>query len=334
MIAFVALSVLLAFAVAIALAWPLRRRSRRAFLALAAATPLLALCLYQLVGTPAGLDPGMRESPDTLEDAVARLEADLERDPRQIEGWRLLGRAYREMGRPADAREALERAARLDPEDLSAQVEYAQARSLADPQQRFDEEAARILERVLALDPGHDRARLFLGIAQRQAGRDADAAATWEPLLARLGGEAAAGLREQIDAARAAAGLPPLETAAPEASPHAVTVRVSFDPDFAASVRVDPDAAVFVIARVPGGPPMPVAVQRRYVSELPLELVLDDGDSPMPTQTLSDVGEVELVARISSDGSATPQEDDVTSVPVRIALPADAPVELVLGGIR
>jgi cytochrome c-type biogenesis protein CcmH len=88
---------------------------------------------------------------------------------------------------------------------------------------------------------------------------------------------------------------------------------------------------VFVIARQPGGPPMPVAVERHALSELPLTAQLDDGDSPMPTLKLSQLGEVELVARLSASGEAMKQDGDIESKPVRITLPAKAPVELVIG---
>lgn len=329
MATYLVLAALLAVATGVALAWPLRR-SRAAFAAIAVSVPLLALCLYQFVGTPGALDPAQRKAPETLEEAIAQLQADLERDPRQIDGWRLLGRALQQQGRAAQARDAFARAAALAPDDLPAQIEYAESRSRADPQRRFDEIALQTLERVLRLDPGQERARLFLGIAYRQHGRDAEAAQTWEPLLAALGAEAAGGLREQIDAARRAAGLDPLPEPAADAAP-GLRVRVSLDPAFAARVRLDPEAVVFVIARAPGGPPMPVAVQRRRVAELPLELTLTDRDSPMPTQPLSALREVEVLARISASGDATPAEGDPASVPARVSLPADGAVELVLG---
>lgn len=335
---FVTIAAALALAVAAVLAAPLRGHSRRAAMAVAMAVPLLAAGLYLMVGTPAGLDPAQRKAPATIEEAVALLEADLERDPRQPEGWRLLGRAYTGMGRPAEALDAFRRAASLDPENLDAQVEHAGAIAAADPRHRFGEEATAILERVLQADPGHQRARLFLGIALRQDGDNARAAETWEPLLSQLGPEAAAGLLEQVNEARVEAGLEPLaalpQAAEAEASANAVLVRVSLDPEFASMVRLDPDAVVFVVARVPDGSPMPVAAQRRLVRELPLELTLDDGDAVMPTQALSAVQEVELVARISSDGTATARSDDVTSPPVRVTLPVEGTVELVLGANR
>ncbi|MGJ4728175.1 c-type cytochrome biogenesis protein CcmI/CycH, partial [Luteimonas sp. SDU101] len=111
----------------------------------------------------------------------------------------------------------------------------------------------------------------------------------------------------------------------------ALRVRVSLDPDFAARVRLRGDAAVFVIARAAGGPPMPVAVERHALQDLPLDIVLDDGDSPMPTAKLSALTDIELVARISATGSANRAEGDIESAAVRVKLPADAPVELVIG---
>ena len=103
------------------------------------------------------------------------------------------------------------------------------------------------------------------------------------------------------------------------------------DPAFAAKVRLDGNAQVFVIARQPAGPPMPVAVEKRSVTELPFTASLDDADSPMPTLKLSQMPEVELIARLSSSGIANKQDGDIESKPVRVALPAKGPVELVIG---
>lgn len=335
---FLLISALVILAVTAIMVAPLRGRSRPAAIAMAVAVPVLAVGLYMIVGAPRGLDPGQREAPTTMEEAVVRLEADLGRNPEQPQGWRLLGRAYAEMERPEDARDAFGRAATLEPDNLDGQVEYAGAIGATDPQHRFNEQATDILQQVLQADPGHQRARLFLGIAQRQQGQDAQAAETWEPLLSELGPQAAAGLFDQVNQARADAGLEPLtelpQAPAVEVSPNAVPVRVAFDPGFTSMVQVDPNAVIFVVARLPDGSPMPVAAQRRLAHELPVELVLDDSDAVMPTQSLSMVEEVELVARVSSDGTATPQPDDVTSPPVRVTLPVDGPVELVLGAIR
>ncbi len=246
-----------------------------------------------------------------------------------MEGWALLGQAYLHLDRPAQAADALARAAALAPDNPDILTEAAQARALAAPEHGFDARASAWLEAALKANPTHQRARWFLGVAQRQRGENAQAATTWEPLLAQVDTATAASLRKEINAARAQAGLAPL--AAPAAPAPLLSVKVSLDPALAARVRLQPDATVFVIARQAGGPPMPVAVQKHPVSALPLEVRLGDGDSPMPTLTLSQLREVELVARLSASGQAMRQDGDLESAPVRVTLPAAQPITLVIG---
>lgn len=303
--------------------------------ALVAVLAMTTALLYALVGTPNALDPAQRAAPQTLAEAVTQLEAELERDPNQVEGLRLLGRSYTALQRRADARDAFARAIKLAPDDPDLLVEAAEARAMANAGNRFDADAVALLRAALALQPMHQRGRWFLGIAQRQAGQPAEAAKTWEPLLAVVEPATAATLRPQIDAARQEAGLPPLPAAAaPAPGPNALTLTVALDPDFAARVRLRGDTTVFVIARVPGGPPMPVAVEKHPLSSLPLTVTLDDADSLMPTQKLSALKEIEVFARLSASGDATRQNGDIDSAPVRLALPASAPVALTIGTAR
>lgn len=310
---------------------------------------LAVFLLYRLVGTPAALDPAVRAAPATLDAAITQLEARLQADPSQLEGWRLLGQAQISAKNAAKAADAFAHAAQLAPDDADVLVEAAESRALAAPEHRIDAQGVAWLDHALQLQPTHQRARWFSGIAKRQAGDAAGAAATWEPLLAEVDASAAAALRGQIDAARADAGLPALPamaqpTASAAALPapaqasapgtHAIQVRVALDPGLAARARLDGSATVFVIARAPDGPPMPIAVERHSVSELPFTATLDDADGPMPTVKLSGVAAVELVARISRSGDATAQAGDLESPPLRVQLPAKAPVDLVIGQSR
>ena len=314
--------------------WPLWRTRPWPLAAAVLALAVSVLALYRVVGTPAALEQTARAAPQSLEDAVAQLRAELERNPNQPEGWALLARSQAALGDAAGARDTYARAVQLAPDEPSLLVDAAESRAQADPQRRFDAQAVQWLKRALQLQPGHPRAGWFLGVWQRQSGQPAEAARTWESLLGAVDAATARSLREQIDLARAEAGLSPLPSvAAPAAagSANALTVKVALDPEFAARVRLRGDATVFVIARIPGGPPMPVAVERRSLQELPLQVVLDDADSPMPTQKLSALQEVEVFARLSASGQANRGEGDIESAPVRVALPADAPVELRIG---
>ena len=334
------------------------------------------LALYRLVGTPAALELAQQPhaasplaaagTPQSLEEAVAQLRTELERNPAQPEGWALLARSLTAMGDQESARDAYAFAVQLAPDQPALLVEAAESRAMADPQRRFDEQAVTWLRHALELEPGHQRGTWFLGVAQRQARQPVEAALTWESLLGQVDEATANSLRVQINEARAEAGLPPLPAAtaataagataagataaagttaagatgaaaagttaaagAESASANALTVRVSLDP--AVAGKLPDEATVFVMARPVDGPPMPVAAERHAVRDLPLQVLLDDADSPMPTLKLSEMQEVVLLARVSASGSANRGDGDLESAPVRVTLPASGPIELVIG---
>ena len=334
---FIALAVLLTLAVLAGVLWPLWRESRMLVIGGVVALGLATFALYRVTGTPASIEQAANAMPVSLEAVIAELRAELKRNPNQPEGWQLLGKTLASEGKLAEASDAFAQAVKLLPDDPNLLVEAAQARLYASPDRKLDAQAIAWVRHALSQQPGHQRATWLLGISQRQNGQPAEAAKTWEPLLSQVDPATAATLRQQIDAARGEAGLPPLpaavvEPAAQTASANALMVKVALDPDFASRVRLRGETTVFVIARIPGGPPMPVAVEKHTLQDLPLTLTLDDGDSPMPTQKLSALKEVELVARLSASGDPMRQEGDLESKPMRVTLPAAAPVELVLGG--
>lgn len=331
MTVFIAIAALLCLIVLATLLRPLWRDARGVALGIGVITLLSTALLYRLIGTPQALDPASGQAPQTLEEAVVQLKAALARDPQQAQGWALLGQAYLRMEDAANARDAFAKAAKLAPENADFLTEAAQSRAMANANRSFDKQALGLLESALKVDPNHQRARWFLGVAQRQTGKSAEAAATWAPLLAQVSTDTAASLRREINAARADAGLSPLaEAATPPAAATLLTVEVALDPALAERVRLQPNATVYVIARQPGSP-MPVAAQKHAVSELPFSAALSDADSPMPTLKLSQLQEVELVARLSASGEANRQEGDLESKPMRVKLPADRPVQLVIG---
>ena len=326
---FIALAAGLTLAVLAVLLRPLWRDARGVALGIAVIALASSALLYRIVGTPQALDAANLTAPETLGDAIAQLQTELARNPEQAEGWRLLGMAYQRESKPLDAREAYAKAASLAAGNADILTEAAQSRALADAKRLFDANAIDLLQAALKADANHQRARWFLGIAQRQGGDNAAAAATWEPLLAQVDAATAASLRKEIDAARNAAGMSPLPAVTSTAT--SLQVKIALDPAFAARVRLRGDASVFVIARAPDGPPMPIAVEKRSVSELPFTATLDDDDSLMPSGKLSQQREVELVARLSASGEGKRQEGDIESKPVRIVLPAKAPVVLNIG---
>ena len=327
MSAFVVASLVLVLVVVAYVLRPVLHAHRLTGVAIFASVLVMTGALYFAIGTPRALDPAQRRAPQTLDDAIAQLEAKLADEPGEIDGWRLLARAYTAQGRHAEARDALARAVTVAPDEPDLLADAAEARANADKDHRFDDKAVQMLRHALDKQPMHQRARWFLGIAQRQAGQAAEAAKTWEPLLATVESDVATTLRPQINAARAEAGLPELAAPAPvAASGKGITVKVELAE--ALRDRVPAGATLFVIAREPGGPPIPVAAEKLTAAQLPLEVRLDDGDSLMPTKKFSDLIKAEITARLSASGDAMPKAGDLEAAPVQTATDAKAPVVL------
>lgn len=321
-----AFAALAAAVMALMVLWPLRGSGRRGFIALTVALGVGGCALYVLVGTPEAATPRTESAASNdLQQGIRDLQQALEREPQRADGWALLGRSQLAVGQVSEANAAFERAVALAPDEAPVLVEAAQARAQAHPTRQFDDTALQWLRHAQQVDPNSERAAWLIGVALRQRGQNEEAAKVWEALLPRLEPGAAAALREQIAIARST------DTDAPAAASggHALQVSVAL----AAGTRMDalpPTASVFIIARQPGGPPMPVAVERHALADLPLTVTLDDADSPMPTVKLSALDEVEVFARVSASGQANRQQGDVDSEAVRVKLPHTGVVELTL----
>jgi len=74
---------------------------------------------------------------------------------------------------------------------------------------------------------------------------------------------------------------------------------------------VDPGDLVFVYAKAAKGPPMPLAVKRLTVSELPAAVTLSDADAMMAEMKLSAFDLVVVGARISKSGNPVAQAGDL-----------------------
>jgi cytochrome c-type biogenesis protein CcmH len=108
-------------------------------------------------------------------------------------------------------------------------------------------------------------------------------------------------------------------------------VQIGITPALAA--RIPAGAVLFVFARAPGGPPMPLAV-RKLPARLPASVVLTDGMGMAPSMNLSSVPDVVITARISASGQPLPQAGDFEGrsapVPVRQTTPVAVTIDKVL----
>ena len=304
------------------------RRRPLAAVATAIALPVAAAGLYLVLGAPAALDPEQTQ-PELgradVEAMVERLAQRLQNQPDDAEGWAMLGRSYRVLGRNLEAAQAYAKAERVVAADPRLLVDYAESLALAHGGS-LQGKPAELVARALELDPGNPLALMLSGAVSFQREDYAGALRQWEKVQALLapGSEEAQAVGESIAKARElAAAQPPAKAAAKApAGKAAAAAKVAGTVRLAGELasKAAPTDTVFVFARAAGGPGAPLAVIRRQVKDLPLDFSLDDSMAMAPDRKLSGFPEVVVGARVSRSGDAIPRSGDLQglSKPVKV----------------
>ena len=301
---------------------------------------------------------------------LGRLEKRLAERPDDPQGWAVLARTYIAMDRFPDAVEALEKLRSLvgdEPEvlvSLADVMAMAQGGSMAGkPVELVKLALAKQPDNPIAMwlagnaaaeakqwqealdywratlefvEPGSESAS---ELQQRIAGAES-----------KLGGAPGAKPTEPPAAAPAASGAtppPPAPSAAPAPEPAAagpvtatappaaplpaapgIKVQVTIAPSLAE--RAKADDVVFVYARVPAGPPMPVAAVRLKAGQLPLTVTLDDSTRVLPGVQLSQFPEVRVEARVARAGDAAARPGDLRGEVTGVKTATAEPVVVVI----
>lgn len=266
--------------------------------------PVTAAVLYAFVNTyPWITSPVMAAPPAADTPEIAALRQDAQAAPGDAVGWSRLGDAYMAVERYAEAREAFLRAMELTGDSV-IRLSFAEAAILAD-RNALTAEAGMVLDEVLQLEPGNPKALWYGGMAAMARGDRELTRQRWTALLALSPPPQVRQIIEQqlaqLDANAAPTGDGGDDTRIP--------VRISIKPELA--VRIEPGAALFLIARSAGGAGPPLAVVRRNAVRLPLDLEISDADSMVPGRSLAELGEVRLTARIANDGEAMAASGDL-----------------------
>lgn len=295
----------------------------------------------------------------SMEVLVQRLEERLQAEPDNIDGWLMLGRTALATDQVEKGLKAIEKAYALAPERVDVMLSYAQALAATSPTKRLAGQPTELIRAALAQEPENQVARWLGGMIDYQNGQIEAAITVWQTILGEMdpASDEAKNLRQMIAEAKAQPAQPaavaepapapatdaPATTEATAEQPAAVTttdaavessitVAVSLDPAMAAQVA--PDNAVFVFARAANGPPMPLAVKRLQVSDLPQTVTLDDSMAMSPGMRLSDFPDVVLGARVSKSGEAMPQSGDLEGLTDVVKRGTDTEVSVTINRIR
>ena len=254
-----------------------------------------------------------------------RLDSAGARDPENLEWAFLRGRLLEAEARFAEAAEAYENLLTKLPDEqvqdrAAIMTSMVQARFFSTGQQATDE-LYNTLKEALALAPGQRKPLGLAGIMAYELGNYQQAIEHWKALWIQLpeGSMEARTIANGIG--RAAEVLEEQGTRVDLSwmVPARVEVSVALSDDVRQQVPVN--ATVFVLARKLDGPPMPLAVQRLVVSQLPTTVVLDNSMAMAAGASIGDVDEVTITARVSLSGQPMAQAGDwqgqVFNVPTR-----------------
>lgn len=317
--------------------------------------PILAITGYLALGNPAALNPPDQQFLQMVDALAERLKT----NPQDAEGWVMLARAYQITGRIPESVAAFEKASALRPDDANLIAGHADA--LAMVQGSLSGKPFELIVKALKIDPNNQTALALAATAAMENGQFDESIALWRRLAAavepgsrdRQAVDQAIEQVQQVALARGvklaegntgaaatgtagtsatpalqAAAAAPTKGGAPAAATASISGEVTLAPELMRQAK--PDEAVFIFARAVDGPPLPLAVIRTTVKELPLRFTLDDSMSMAPTAKLSMHKQVVVSARVSRSGQAMPQPGDLigtvqpvavgaTGVQVRIA---------------
>jgi cytochrome c-type biogenesis protein CcmH len=258
---------------------------------------------------------------------LAGLAKKLEKEPGNLQGWAMLARSYKAVGRNADAEQAFGRAGSLLDSDAQLLADYADVIA-SNAGGNLGGRPTELIDKALKVDANNGMALWLSGTAAYQRGDYDKAIGTWERLVAQLepGSEDEQMLQNAIGEAYTksgksaptvargggSAGSPNPNTKGQAASTASAGVSGEVELDAALKAKALPTDIVMVIARLPGTR-MPMAVLRVPASQLPLKFTLDDSLAMNPESLISNAAQVEVEVRISKTGLAMPEPGDLLS---------------------
>lgn len=195
---------------------PLARRAsfltaRRTALLIALALPLGSAGMYWWMGAPQAIDPvtAQKADQDKISKMVDGLAERLKANPDNPNGWVMLARSYKVMGRLQEAEAAYVKAGPLVETEPDLLADYADLLA-ARAGNSLEGRPLVLINKALALNPLHPMSLMLAGNAAYQQGNFAVAVKHWEKLLSVLepGSPDVQQVGSDIAEARVKAGMP------------------------------------------------------------------------------------------------------------------------------
>ncbi len=283
--------------------------------------PLFSILTYFSLGEPDALKKAeIKQAPHVQTPTAADINAmvkgladRLKQEPDNVKGWIMLGRSYKHMKKYDLAAKAYANAYALDDNDPKLMLDYADVLSMTKGG-RMAGKAAELVFKSLEKLPNSISGLWLAGIAKAEIGENILAMQYWKKLETLLtpGSADLQALHQQMAAVQVqipgSEEIKPLITEVQQASVVSIDVKVSINSSIKA--KVSQGDTVFIYAKALTGSPMPLAIIRKQVSDLPLSVTLNDSMAMVPAMKLSNFNAVKVMARISKSGTAMQQKGD------------------------
>jgi cytochrome c-type biogenesis protein CcmH len=281
--------------------------------------PIASVLIYSKIGSPAsiGIPQTVQNTVENnamtgnVDQLLGTLKSKLENNPEDGKGWALLAATYVELERYAEAVPAYEKAVNLTPDDPQLLADYADALAVLN-NYNLAGKPEELANQALKLNPHNIKALLLAAAAATDRKDYKLAIPHWEQLQKDLPADSniLPKVKSTLVEIYTLTGVKPAATSAKGAAANvAVSGTITITPALAG--KLASTDTVFVFARAAQGSPMPLAIIRTTVKDLPYTYHLDDSNSLMPSNKLSQASEVVIVARVSKSGDAKPQAGDL-----------------------
>ena len=294
---------------------------------LGALLPIAAFGIYFWLGNPSALmamaeaqasakmDGGHEQGQGhDMAQLLKQIEAKVKANPKDGQGWVMLGRTYSALERWKEAADAYQEAIKLMPKDANALSSLAEVLAIANNRD-LDGEPMKLVRQALALDPSDSKALELAAIAAFQDEHYQEAIDYFTRLHSQMppGSPEAQDIQRAIQEAERRAGgnktakldnLSEQQMPANHPSVAAAGGSVSGKLDIAPALKgkLAPEDTVFIFARAGEGGGPPLAALRVRADQLPTAFELTDAMAMMPDNILSKYKAVTLTARVSKSG--------------------------------
>ncbi len=251
--------------------------------------------------------------PEQVEGMVKTLQTKLQANPSDAVGWAMLARTFSVVGRTTEAVDAYAHAVKLQGDDAALLVDYADALAVKNGRS-LEGEPLKLLTRALEVEPHNIKGLAMAGKYAFDHQDFTSAVRKWEQVVSQSPADNLfvqqiskdlATARVKAGVVVAGAGAARSDVAPGGGIQGAVTLAASL------ASTVSPEDTVFVTVRAVDGSRLPLAIIRKKAKDLPVSfqlggVVSDPSKTPLP---LPD--KVQVTARITKTGSATPQGGDL-----------------------